>query len=482
MRMTSSGITGRLSHQRVRPPYRSCFTSPVNDSLAHALSTIVGSAHVLTAPDLRAPYETDWTRRFSGRSRLVVRPADAGQVAAVIEACAQSGARVVPQGGNTGLVGGGVPREGEIVLSLRRLDEIGDVDPVAGRLVAGAGATLASVQQAAHGVGMAVGVDLASRDSATIGGMIATNAGGIHVIRHGPMRAQVLGIEAVLADRSVLSLLDGPRHTSAGYDLTGLLAGSEGTLAVVTRAALRLVPEPTDRVVALIGAHDMADVMALAAASRGLPSLDAVESFDTAGVAMVRAYAGLPAPLDRDWPAYLLIECAGGPGTFDELAKLLTGIGEDRDVTLAVDPQERRRIWAYRERQSEAIAAVGVPHKFDVSLPLSRLADFVDVACERIAGYAPGARCTTFGHAGIGSVHVNVLGVAPDDADLDGVVLSLVAEYGGSISAEHGIGVAKRDWLHLTHAPAEIAAMRAVKRAFDPKGLLNPGVLLPAEP
>ena len=215
MRMTFSGITGRLSHQRVRPPYRGCFTSPVNDSLEHALSTIVGSAHVLTASDLRAPYETDWTRRFSGTSQLVVRPADAGQVAAVIEACARYGACVVPQGGNTGLVGGGVPREGEVVLSLRRLDEIGEVDSVAGRLLAGAGVTLAAAQQAARTVGMAVGVDLASRDSATIGGMIATNAGGIHVIRYGPMRAQVLSVEAVLADGSVLPLLDGPLHTSA---------------------------------------------------------------------------------------------------------------------------------------------------------------------------------------------------------------------------------------------------------------------------
>jgi FAD/FMN-containing dehydrogenase len=479
--MTLSGITQRLSHQRTRPPYPNCFTSGVTDSLADALIGIVGSAHVLTGPDMCAPYETDWTRRFSGRSRLVVRPGDAGQVAAIIVACADAGARVVPQGGNTGLVGGGVPRDGEVLVSLRRLEDVADADPVAARLVAGAGATLASVQHTARAAGLAVGVDLASRDSATIGGMIATNAGGIHVIRYGPMRAQVLGVEAVLADGSTLSLLDGPLHSSAGYDLTGLLAGSEGTLAIITRAALRLVPEPTDRAVALIGASDTADAMALAAAARALPSLDAIELFHDSGLALVRSYSGLAAPLERDWPAYLLVECAGSGGTFDELSAFLTGTGADRDIAVAVDPQERRRLWAYREQHTEAIAAAGIAHKFDVSLPLSRLAGFVAAADARVAAHSPQASTITFGHAGVGNVHINVLGLAPDDAHIDDVVFRVVAEYGGSISAEHGVGTAKRDWLHLTHSAVEIAAMRAVKQAFDPKGMLNPGVLLPAQ-
>jgi FAD/FMN-containing dehydrogenase len=377
-------------------------------------------------------------------------------------------------------VGGGVPRGGEVLLSTTRLNDIEPVIPGSGRVIAGAGATIASAHAAARAAGLAVGVDLASRDSATVGGMIATNAGGIRVVRHGPMRAQVLGIEAVLADGSILSELDGPVHSSAGYDLVRLLAGSEGTLAILTRAALRLVQEPAHRAVALFGAHDTADAMGLAEKAKALPSLDAIELFYADGVALVRAFAGLPEPLDRVWPAYLLVECAGGPGSVDELASLLVE-GDDRDVAVAVDAQERRRLWAYREEHAEAIAVVAVAHRFDVSIPLARVPEFVDAARKAIADAAPGARPVFFGHAGVGNLHIDCLGVVPGDPLLDEAVLGLVSAYGGSISAEHGIGALKRKWLHLSHSPEAIGAMRSVKRAFDPSGVLNPGVLFPPE-
>jgi FAD/FMN-containing dehydrogenase len=449
------------------------------DPLAARLAATVGEAHVLTDPDLRAQYEIDWTRRFGGPSRLVVLPGTTDEVAAVLRACAEAGAAVVPQGGNTGLVGGGVPRDGEVVLSLRRLDEVGTVDELGAQIVVGAGATLAAVQQTARAAGLDVGVDLASRDSATVGGMVATNAGGTHVLRYGGMRGQVLGVEAVLADGSVVSRLGGLGKDNTGYDLPGLLAGSEGTLAVITRVCVRLVPLLPARAVALLGVPDTAAALRVFAALRPLPSLSAAELMYADGLALVRAHADLGPPLEDEWPAYLLVECAAGTDPTEELGAAVIACPDVGDGAVATDASGRERLWAYRERHTEAISAAGVPHKLDVTLPLSRLAGFVDEVRGRLVELDPGATCVLFGHVGDGNLHVNVLGPAPDDDRVDDAVLRLVAHYGGSISSEHGIGVAKLRWLALTRSPEDIAAMRAVKQAFDPDGLLNPGAVLP---
>ena len=233
-------------------------------ALVAQLAEIVGPSHCLTDPDLRASYETDWTRRWSGTALAVVRPARPTEVAAVLRACADAGVGVVPQGGNTGLVGGSVPRGGEVVLSLRRLDAIEEVDADAGEMTVGAGVTLAAAQSAARAAGWEVGVDFGARDTATIGGMVATNAGGVNVLRHGPMRRQTGGFEAVLADGTVLRRLPGMPKDNTGYDLAGLLAGSEGTLAVMTRVRLRLVPRLARRAVGVIGLDSAADAVAAA--------------------------------------------------------------------------------------------------------------------------------------------------------------------------------------------------------------------------
>lgn len=456
-------------------------TALVDDPLRARLAGVVGAAHVLTDPDLLAPYESDWTRRWRGGARLVVRPGDTAEVAATLHACQEAGVAVVPQGGNTGLVGGSVPRGGEMLLSLSRLDALGEVDAVAGQVTAGAGVTLAAAREHARAAGWDVGVDLAARDSATVGGMVATNAGGVHVLRHGMMRANVAGVEAVLAGGAVLERLSGLAKDNTGYDLTGLLCGSEGTLAVITRVRLRLVPRRDVRVTALAGLPGLDAAVALLPRLRArVPSLEAVEYVDAGALEAVREHAGLPQPLRGAHPVYLVVEGAeAGRDPTPELAAALDGV---EDVAVATDRGGREALWAYRERITETVNAAGVPLKLDVTVPPARLGEFEGLLRTRLGEVAPGARLVLFGHLADGNVHVNVLGVTPGDPAVEEAVLRLVAKLGGSISAEHGIGVAKRGWLHLSRSPAELRAMRALKAALDPDGLLNPGVLLPEPP
>lgn len=450
--------------------------------LTDALREIVGDRHCLVDRGLRASYETDWTRRFSGPALAIVRPGSSQEVAAVLRACADAGVGVVPQGGNTGLVGGSVPRGGEVVLSTLRLTGIEELDADAGEVTVGAGDTLASVQAAARAAGWGVGVDLGARDSATVGGMVATNAGGVNVLRYGPMRQQLLGFEAVRADGSVLRRLPGMAKDNTGYDLAGLLAGSEGTLAVLTRLRLRLVPALAHRAVAIVGCPDAAATVAVATRlRRELGSVLALELFTEEGMALVMQHAGVAAPFASRRPIYLLVEVgsdAGDPG--GELADALVSIGVDADaVAIATDPAGRHRLWQLRERHTEAVNAEGVPHKLDVSVPIARYAELVDGAPAAVAAIDPSAMTICYGHVGDGNVHVNILGPAPDDEAVDDAVLELVLSLGGSVSAEHGIGVAKVRWLVRDRGAAAVSAMRAIKDAWDPSGILNPGVLFP---
>jgi FAD/FMN-containing dehydrogenase len=450
-------------------------------SLRDDLAAIVGLQHVITDSDLKASYETDWTRRFSGSALLVVRPGSTAEVAAVLAACQAAGVRVVPQGGNTGLVGGSVPRGGEVVLSTRRLTDIGQVEVAAAEVVVGAGVTASALNATAAPYGLRLGVDLASRDSATVGGMVATNAGGINVLRHGMMRAQVAGVEAVLADGRVLDRLQGLKRDNTGYDLPGLLAGSEGTLAILTRVRLRLVPVFSSHAVALLGLPAVSEAVRIAAEVRAqLPALHAAELFLAEGLNLVLQHARLTPPFAVHHPAYLLLEAAAHADPAPALAEAIAAVAGDPPAAFATDPRERARLWAYRERHTEAINAEGVPHKLDIALPLSAIPGFVERVGQAISGASPGARQVLFGHIADGNLHVNILGPAPDDEAADQAVLELVAALGGSISAEHGIGVAKPRWLHLTRSPADIAAMRAIKAALDPQGTLNPGVIFPA--
>ena len=450
------------------------------DALLASLREIVGEHHCLTDPSLRASHETDWTRRFHGEALAVVRPGSADEVARALAVCGAAGVGVVPQGGNTGLVGGSVPRGGEVVLSLRRLDEIEDVDRVAGEVTVGAGATLAAVQEAARAAGWEVGVDLGARDSATIGGMVATNAGGVNVVRHGSMRSQLLGFEAVLADGTLLRRLPGMSKDNTGYDLGALLAGSEGTLAVITGVRLRLVPPLRYRAVCIIGLADASAAMAAASElRRRLGSVLALELFTDAGLELITRHTSAAPPFAVRTPVYLLVEVASDDADpTDGLLAALEAIGQaDGSTAVATDAAGRHRLWQLRERHTEVMNAEGVPHKLDVSVPSARYAELVERSPQVVAAVASDARTIVYGHVGDGNLHVNVLGPVPDDQRADDAVLELVLELGGSVSAEHGIGVAKVAWLVRDRGEAAVAAMRAIKAAWDPAGILNPGVL-----
>ena len=454
-----------------------------NDVLLDSLRAVVGASHVLTDPELRASYETDWTRRWRGEALAVVRPSTTEEVVGVVLACASAGAAVIPQGGNTGLVGGSVPRSvaagPQVVVSTLRLRDLQPVDELAGEVTVGAGVTLAALQAHARANGLAFGVDLGARDSATIGGMIATNAGGIHVLRHGPMRAQLLGLEAVLADGSVVRRLPGMVKDNTGYHLPSLLTGSEGTLAVITQAHLHLVPIRPRRAVALLALADVAGAVALAGdLRRSMPELAAAELFFDAGMELVLRHTRTERPFDERHPAYLLVEADGDADPTDLLAAAIGDASAVADAVVAGDEAGRARLWALRERHTEAIGAEGVAHKLDIAVPVARLAEFVRRVTEDVEAARPGSATYLYGHVCEGNLHIGVIGPAPDDEAVDDAVLRLTIELGGAVSAEHGIGVAKVGWLEADRGTADVAAMRAIKEALDPGWVLNPGVLL----
>ena len=447
-------------------------------NIANALVRAVGPSYVRTV-NLSAQ-ATDWTGRWVGLSPAVVAPANVDEICSILRICANSGVGVVPQGGNTGLVGGGVPY-GEVVLDLRRLDAV-EVDASAGQVRAGAGATVAAVQAAARGVGLRYGVDLASRESATVGGTIATNAAGLRAVRLGDTRAQLIDVEAVLSTGTVLARRSGLTRDNSGYDLPRWLCGSEGTLAVVTAARLRLLPDPADRATALLAFADVATAVDAATALRRSSAVEVLELMLAAGVRLVCDQHGLPAPFPIEHPVLLLVEATADAGARALLGGLVEALPGVADAAVGVDAADVRRLWAYRDLHTESVGRVGLPHKLDVALPLPAFAAFVEQVQVVLAQRWPAAVPWLWGHVGEGNLHLNVTGIDPGDpesSDLDDVVLRMVAEAGGSISAEHGIGRAKQRWLPLVRSTEELALWRAVKQTFDPTGTLNPGVLLP---
>jgi len=430
-----------------------------------SLARIVGEEHVLTG-GATAGFAVDWTGRFQGQAAAVVRPRDTDEVAAVLALCADAGLPVVPQGGNTGLVGGGVPLHGEVVLSAARLTRMGPVDREASQVTAGAGVTLQHVAEA--DADLDLGITIASRGSATVGGAVATNAGGVRVLRYGPMRAQLRGIEAVLSDGTVVSHLAGLVKDNTGYDYPSLLAGSEGTLAFVTAARLRLHPRPRETVTALVGLAGLDEVHALARqAVRDVPGLLSAEFFTRAGVEVLVENAGLVPPLPGSPPAFLLLEACGA-GALDDLASVIG----DREAAVGESPAERRRLWSYRERHPEAAGFLGLPVKLDVSVPAARWVHLASQVANVVAGADPGARVITFGHVADGNVPAGAADGRHEDA-----VFTFVASLGGSISAEHGIGALKARWLPLARTDAERSLFARIRAALDPTGTLNPHVL-----
>ena len=469
----------------ITTPDHSSTASTIEHALLFALRDIVGAEHVLTAPDDRATFETDWTGRFVGAAPAVVRPGSTAEVAAVVALCRDRRTAIVAQGGNTGLVGGGVPLHGELVLSLRRLNEIGPIDLEARQVTVGAGAILADVREAAARAGLTYAVDLGARGSATIGGTIATNAGGINLIRYGGTREQVVGVEAVLGSGAVISHLGGLEKDNTGFHLPGLLCGSEGTLGIVTAARLRLVAHHRHRVAAMVGFETVgAAIAAVATVRRRLDTLEAAEIMLGPGVQLVADAFDLVPPLAVMPPVLLLLEVADHVDPTDEFADVIGEVDGVVDAAVASDETRRTALWRFREEHTLALGTLGMPHKLDVTVPISRLAEFMAAVPNVVADAAPdtGAETWMFGHVGDGNIHVNITGLERDDHRGDGAVLRYVASLGGSISAEHGIGTAKVPWLHLNRSSAEIAAMRAIKSALDPAGILNPHAVLPSLP
>ncbi len=414
------------------------------------LRRIVGRAHVLVEDDLVAGYVRDWTGRWVGETAGVVRPGSHDEVRSVVRLCNELGLALVPQGGNTGLVGGSVPHRGEMVISLRRLDHLGPVDSARMEVTMGAGATLGAVQGHARSSGLEYGVDLASRDSATVGGTIATNAGGMNVVANGDTRRQVIGLEVVFGDGSVGSRLDGVAKESTGPDPLQLMVGSEGSLGIITRARLRLVPRPVEMMVTLIGVGSLAEGLSCLPES----GVHAAEFFDRRCLDAVIEHRGLSRPLSSDAPLYVLVESSEPPVLAD-------------DADAVVD----RRLWAYRESITETVNQIGVPVKLDVAVPIDRMDDLVAA----VTGLRLDGDVYLWGHLVEGNFHVNVLG-DPDPGQVVDRVLEVVIGIGGVIASEHGIGVAKADWWRRSRDPATLEMLRRIKDTFDPRHILNPEV------
>ena len=458
----------------------------MTDTTIDPLRSLVGRSNVITDSDMRAGYEVDWTGRYHGTCEAVVRPASTAEVAAVLRHCTASGIAVVPQAGNSGLVGGGVPRAAAsprptIVLSLRRLDHLGPVDVGSMQVTTGAGVTLAAWRNHSRAAGCDVPVDFAAREVATIGGAIATNAGGSRVLRFGTMRRQVMGIEAVLADGAIIGSLAGLPKETAGLHWPSLLCGSEGTLAVITAARLRVVPSFARTVTAALALSSMDDAVALLAdLRRHVPALDAAEFLQPPAMRLVSEHLGRASPVPAaDGGTIMIVDCAAHADPTDQLTAVVGDARGIIDAVVTADPFQRQRLLEFRDRLTEAIASAatstGRPtFKLDVAVPLSSLGEIIEMAEQ--AATEDGARLIAFGHLAEGNAHLNVLD-ATDPSSIAESVLGTVAELHGTISAEHGIGIAKADWLHLIRSPADLAAQRSIKHALDPTGILNPGVL-----
>lgn len=443
---------------------------------------------MLVDGDLRMGYERDWTGRYGGACSAVVRPSSTAELAAVLRYCNAHGLAVIPQAGNTGLVGGGVPggsgRVGRdiVVLSMRRFDRVWDVEAPAMALTAGAGVTIADWQDAARGVGLDTPIDFAARESATVGGAIATDAGGSRVVRFGTMRHQVLGVEAVLADGTMVGSLTGLPKETVGLHWPSLLTGSEGTLAVITAARLRLVASYAQVRTAMVSLDGVASaVLLLAALRRRLASLDSIEMVFPEAVQLVSEHLARRVPIEIGaGGVVILVECADHQDPEPALLAVLGAATGVVDTAIATDGRRRDELLAFRDRITESIGAAtttGPPtYKLDVAVPVSSLDAVIDAA--RRAAQLQGARLIPFGHLAEGNLHLNFLDTTDTDA-LANTVLPMVAECGGTISAEHGIGVAKTRWMHLVRSAGDLAAQQAIRRALDPNATLNPGVLDP---
>ncbi|KAA1430368.1 oxidoreductase [Mycolicibacter arupensis] len=440
------------------------------------LAEAVGSAYVTDDPDILAARSVDHTGRYRGRACALVRPGSPEEVAAVLRLCRDAGAHVTVQGGRTSLVAGTVPENDDVLLSTERLNDVGEVDVVERRVSVGAGATLAAVQRAATEAGLIFGVDLTARDTATVGGMASTNAGGLHTVHYGSMGEQVLGLQVALPDGTLLHRHSAVRSDNTGYDLPALFVGAEGTLGVITGLDLRLHPRPTHRVTAVCGFADLADLVEAARNYRDLDGIAALELIDARLAALTGERLGILAPVRGDW--LLLVELTGDTDQTDRLADLLARVRSCDAPAVGVDLAAQQRLWRIREAIADVLGAFGPPLKFDVSLPLAGIAGFAATVSAVTQQHAPEAIPVLFGHIGEGNLHLNVLRCSTSaEPGLYAAMMKLIADCGGNVSSEHGVGSRKRAYLAMSRGPDDIAAMRTIKAAFDPSGYLNSAVL-----
>lgn len=458
---------------------------------------ILGEGNLLTRPEERAPYEADWRGRYLGDALCVVRPGSTAEVAAVIKVCAEHRLAVVPQGGNTGLVGGGVPRAGggEIVVSLSRMNRILAVDRANSTISVEAGCTLAAVQAAAQEVDRLFPLSLASEGSCQIGGNLASNAGGVQVLRYGNMREMTLGIEAVLPDGRIWNGLRGLRKDNTGYDLKQLFVGSEGTLGIITAAVLKLFPQPRSCALAWVAVTSPAAAIALLDLMRDRAA-ERLSAFELVGATafdlVLRHMAGASSPLMSAAPWYALIELTDSDSarTVQTLLEDVLGLAVEQnlvtDAAIAANAAQRANLWSLREWISEAQKIEGISIKHDISLPVSRIPEFLDRAGSALVARFGNLRIVAFGHAGDGNLHYNLSRYAADEnpafiaqtAEVNQIVHDMVARLGGSISAEHGLGQLKREEIRRYKSGIELEIMRGIKQLLDPAGIMNPGKVL----
>ena len=460
--------------------------APLTDALAQALRDIVGPDGILAAEEV-AQRSAGYMRPDTLQARILVRPKTTGEVAAVLRLCNEHRRPVVTQGGLTGLVHGADTSPDDVVLSLERMNAIEEIDPLQRIAVCQAGVTLQALQEAAEGQGLSYPLDLGARGSATLGGNAVTNAGGNRVIRYGMTRAQVLGMEVVLADGSVVPMLNRMIKNNAGYDLKQLFIGSEGTLGVITRLVLRLSERSHSQNVALVAVEDF-DALArlLKHMSQALGgSLSAFEVMwrDFYELVTTPPAASQP-PLPYDYPYYVLVESLGADQQHDNerFVAALEAAGEGAliaDAAIAQSARECAAIWAMRDDVGQ-LRRYGMRVTFDVSLPIPAMPDYLAELRAALAARWPDHHCWVFGHLGDGNLHVVI---RVDDAEaarpaLERIVYGPLERIGGSISAEHGIGLEKKPYLQLSRNPAEIALMRTLKQALDPNNIMNPGKIL----
>ena len=471
--------------------------APLPASTIASLKGLLGPGGWLESAADRAPFETDFRKLHHGATPLVALPDSTAQAAALVALCARERIAIVPQGGNTSYCGGATPSAAgnEIVLSLRRLRRIRSVDPLNDSLTAEAGCVLAELQSAAAGANRLLPMSLGSEGSATLGGIVSTNAGGTAVLRYGMMRALVLGLEVVLPDGRVLDQLSGLRKDNTGYDVKQLFIGAEGTLGVVTAATLRLFPRPAAIATAFAALASPAGALALLSRLRETLG-DAVTTFELvpriALELVCRHVPGSRDPFGVPHPWYVLAEAtiasedAGFPERFASALARAIDDGIARDAVIASSGAEREALWRLRETIPEAQGREGASLKHDVSVEPARLPAFIEAGRALLDRLAPGARLVAYGHLGDGNLHYNLSEPAGGDGarftaraeDIRRAVHDLVAAHGGSISAEHGIGQSKVGELERYENPAALDVMRAIKRAIDPDGIMNPGKVL----